>query len=299
MSTENFESAMMHAERLREQIPEIYNPARVRERPFPPVVAEEYAQPIGNESEAHADSENEEKVDDENEQLNNIERPEQIFVDNTQEEEDVKPNVTVDEEDLAANNDLFNNTQSNAGSDSEEIDPLASEQFENGSNHSVSAELSKSMFNSVQIRSSPPIDAIESSTIDTVTANVDVVSGENNDTFSDESVRTEQVDATNHENQIDIVNAGQNDSKFIEETTTTDQSRENNDAQENEQARLAQIEANIHELLVHGQKVVIDHEVEYIHMPEQQLRGIGCIYRVKSNDILCSNKPFKENVCIF
>lgn len=118
-TTENFESAMMHAERLREQIPEIYNPARVRERPIPPVVAEEDAQPIGNESETHADSENEELVDDENEQLNNIERPEQIFVDNTQEEEDVKPNVTVDEEDLAAYNDLFNNAQSNAGSDSD------------------------------------------------------------------------------------------------------------------------------------------------------------------------------------
>lgn len=275
-------------------MPEVYNPARVQERPIPPVEAEETIQQIANESETQDVSENEEEIDDENEQSIDIE---QILIENAQ-EDDIKPNIVFDAEDLAVLDGLFDDEQSNSGSDSDEIDPLAVEQIENGSNHSVSTEInvSESMFNSLSVQfESTPINVVDSSAI--TDPNDDAVSCGNNETFLDASIPTEQLDATNHENQIAPGNIASNDSTFFEETTTADQSMD--EAQKNEQARLAQIESNVQELLNHGQKVVVDTEVEYIHMPEQQLKGIGFLHRLKSNDALCGKKPFKENVCIF
>ena len=59
-----------------------------------------------------------------------------------------------------------------------------------------------------------------------------------------------------------------------------------------------QIEENLREVLLRGQTVVIDDELEYISIPDQQLEAIRCepVYQIKSNDQLCGNKPFKPKV---
>lgn len=219
ITTDSFESAMMHAERLRERLPAVYNPARVQEKPIPPIVAEENEQVTDNDSAAN--SESEEQVDDENMQQTDFELPEQSFV---EQEENVKENIVVEEEDLIAFDDLFNGEPSDTHSGSNEFDPIANEQIEDGSNHSVSAELSEAMFTSIQFESTP-IDANSSA---------NVVSDGN----------TEQVDAPNP-----------NDSTFFDESTTVGSSNVDNESQMSEQVRLAQIDANVQELLVRGENV--------------------------------------------
>lgn len=61
-----------------------------------------------------------------------------------------------------------------------------------------------------------------------------------------------------------------------------------------------EIVENTQRLLLYGEQVVIDDELEFIHIPNQTLRAIKSVpkYEVKSNDIVCGNKPFKEDVCI-
>ena len=52
------------------------------------------------------------------------------------------------------------------------------------------------------------------------------------------------------------------------------------------------------QVLLNGENVVVDEDVEYLHIPGQQLQAIQCEpkYQTKANDVLCGNRPFKENV---
>lgn len=62
--------------------------------------------------------------------------------------------------------------------------------------------------------------------------------------------------------------------------------------------RTRQINENVANVLLHGQKVVVSGEVEYLHIPNQELKPIKCVpeYDVEVNDLLCGNKPFKQHV---
>lgn len=67
---------------------------------------------------------------------------------------------------------------------------------------------------------------------------------------------------------------------------------------EEQQARIEQIDANLREVLLRGQKVVFDGDLEYIHLPDQELQPMEATYETKANDALCGNIAFKCIVCI-
>lgn len=152
------------------------------------------------------------------------------------------------------------------------------------------------MFTSIQFESTPiNVEASVNAGSDNNAERLHALDS-NDSTFFDENEET----TTDQVNVAQLHANNSNGSINSEENIAADQTNGNNASQMNEQARLAQIDANVEELLTHGQKVVYDDEVEYIHMPEQQLKAIERLqYRIKSNDILCGNKPFKENVSIF
>lgn len=85
-----------------------------------------------------------------------------------------------------------------------------------------------------------------------------------------------------------------NSSNETMETANDDQSSNKNDNTEDGE-RLREIEANAEYVLRNGQKVIVDNEVEYMHIPNQLLQAIedAPMYEVKANDVLCGNKPFK------
>lgn len=68
-----------------------------------------------------------------------------------------------------------------------------------------------------------------------------------------------------------------------------------------ETVRNKEISANLEVLMLLGQKVVVSDDVEYVHIPSQQLKPIEDEpeYEVKANDFLCGNKPFKAYVIPF
>lgn len=67
----------------------------------------------------------------------------------------------------------------------------------------------------------------------------------------------------------------------------------------NENSVNQEIEKNVQLVLKYGVKVVIDADVEYLHIPSQVLKPKEPTYDVKANDILCGNIPFKELVFVF
>lgn len=80
---------------------------------------------------------------------------------------------------------------------------------------------------------------------------------------------------------------------------------ENNDEVTDEQANATQIEAenrkieeNLKKVLFYGEKVVDAEDVEYVHLPNEELKPMQCTPtdEVKAKDVLCGNKPFKEFV---
>lgn len=62
--------------------------------------------------------------------------------------------------------------------------------------------------------------------------------------------------------------------------------------------RERQINENVRQVLLYGEKVVLDADVEYISMPGQKLEPIKDEpeYRVKCNDLLSGRKAFKQYV---
>lgn len=78
-----------------------------------------------------------------------------------------------------------------------------------------------------------------------------------------------------------------------------DESCNNND-ENNEVLRRIAVEENLKKVLRYGEKVVVGDDVEYMHLPDEQLKPMQCTptYAVKANDVLCGNKPFKEFVSL-
>lgn len=68
----------------------------------------------------------------------------------------------------------------------------------------------------------------------------------------------------------------------------------NETADEREALRQREIDENVENLLLYGQRVAVD-GLEYVHIPGQELKAIEYEpkYEVKSNDLLCGNMPFK------
>ncbi|XP_031634223.1 uncharacterized protein LOC116347669 [Contarinia nasturtii] len=50
-------------------------------------------------------------------------------------------------------------------------------------------------------------------------------------------------------------------------------------------------------VLANGETVVVDDELEFIHIPGQILKALEFqpVYQTKANDELCANTPYKEN----
>lgn len=88
----------------------------------------------------------------------------------------------------------------------------------------------------------------------------------------------------------------ENNNKSPEKSSNNDADK--NDAKEEEE-RQRRIELNLQTVLLFGAKCVVDADLEYIHLPNQNLRPFDYIpeYQVKTEDVLCGNKPFKQHVC--
>lgn len=255
---DTFKEGMEHVERLRPISPAIYNAARVNERPIPSI------EPI-LQSDADTDTENEHN-EPENEPVDQIPASDPSHVS----QNDIKPVINIDGEDLIAFEVLFNDDDDSASSDPIENDPLAVSQDEenNGlpNDDSVSSEPRQSFSNGIRFES----------TRNCATKTVD------------NSIQIENVEE-NHANDS-------NQDKLAEEIIHN----ESADGREVAQAQArAQVVANTRHLLLHGQKVVVDEDLEFMHIPGQDLqaRQYTPTYETKSNDELCGHTPFKQNVC--
>lgn len=221
---------MERANRLRKQLPPIYNPARLNEQPIPQIMPFENEEEvevvnnIGDDLFGCVETEHDARHD---EQLNNITS-----------EEDVKPVVVLDGVDLAVFGNLLQFDVEEPRPVENEVDPLTSnegyevvEQIESFSNKIESAR----------------------------------------------SVSLHINDEIAHKNQEEI-------------------------AHENPDADAEEVSNNVEDdiLAEYGEKVIIDDELEFIHIPGQVLQPIVCAptYKTKVNDELCGKVPFKENVCI-
>lgn len=257
---------MKHCERLREKLPPVYNHARLNQQPIPPV---EFVDHELNNSIENAVEDAVENAVDENEIGNvGIADGESTWFDsnesaqlNNSEEMDVKPIIVVDGEDVIAFERMFN---FDASVGSNNVDPLAiEEQQENVGSNDDSNDSSYSFCKTVQFEST----RIGSDTRVENIAEMAVAAGQQSDT---------------------------NSTNDTMKTACDDQSNNDNDNTEEEE-RLREIAANAEYVLQHGQKVIVDNDIEYMHIPNQLLQAIESAptYEVKANDCLCGNKPFK------
>lgn len=101
-------------------------------------------------------------------------------------------------------------------------------------------------------------------------------------------------ESTRH-NATVVESAGRNDDSLQDEPSNANESHHNN---LDEAERIRQINNNVAMILLHGQKVVLCDGLEYLHIPGQELKAMEYVpkYEVKTNDLLCGNKPFKRHV---
>lgn len=247
---------MQRVNRLRQQLPAVYNCARVHELPIPPVETVETVEELAggddqNESDTASNLSEEEiatiehvEVDeggDNSAAETSTELNENGIAINSS-QIDTKPVLLIDGDDLAAFDNLFDyNGQSSTDN---EVDPISLNIHEN-----VNASANES-----------GIENEERGLIENTHETDDVV-----DTENEESAANDELN-----------------------------SAENNDAE----AREAEIAANVQIVLMYGENVVIDEDLEYIHIPGQILQAMQSEpeYKTKSNDALCGNRPFKETV---
>lgn len=299
--TDTFEEAMSRANRLRDQLPAVYNPARVHERPIAPTqLVENEEERTENEHVDDFDGEEEEQVntsvDMPEECIENAREPQipptehincDDEVDSTPVEQnessttsyiseegidssqiDLKPTHLVDSEDLAAFDHLFD--CHSTSSVTNEVDPLASNDLNNSSDANASNTEN-------QMDSSEPQN----------------VSG-NSAAFLVENVQNGSVTSVN----------GSNESANADTLAVVHRDEQRHDDEANEQlveedARNEQIAANVLDLYMRGERVVLEDDLEYMYMPGQKLLAIeNEPYRMKANDCLCGNRPFKETVSI-
>lgn len=250
---------------LRPTMPALYNSARLFEEPVPRAeLTVDVTAPAEENAQTHDDLQSTFYVSGE------LDNPSQ---------EDVKPIIPIDGEDLIAFELLFNENQNENPDENianDEIDPLAIneeqqdnlEQPENDENvenvNAYSTSIPESFANA---------NFSESTRIDAIVA-LDVVepgaAGLNVTTNSKEA---QQIEAEN----VNLRELNNND--------TVD---------EREALRQREIAENVENLLLYGQRVAVD-DLEYVHIPGQELKAIEYEpnYEVKSNDLLCGNMPFK------
>lgn len=309
----------MCIERKRRMLPAIYNAARVVEQPIPSIEPVESDEEMTNEnvdsiaSEQNTSGQEEsletlfsEIVDDStsvaasesdgeatNEDVGSVDvSSEQITI--SQEEnveqnvleennnslrEDIKP--TVDEEDLAAFDNLFgddrqsptqapNDNDSIASSGNLDIEPSTASL--NGENYSSSV-LQESFLRSIRIESTRIVV---------------------------ENVDEDQPNSVNNQNDITRVDEAKDDELDTTRSRNNEATAEDDDGShiDQEERIKEKIAANLREVLLRGQRVVFDDDLEYISIPDQQLQAIQNkpTYRTKANDQLCGNQPFKESV---
>lgn len=257
---------MERANRFRRKLPALYNPMRLFERPIPPTTVE-------NEGEEEA------IIDMPNERINNN-ISDQVAMGKEQEEEGAQIENNENEE---VNDTVFINVPGTGidssqndvkptisaddlaafGNlfDSGEIDPLGNSLGANGS-------ASESNIENVHERHQQDIaeNFVENQT---VAVDVDIQN----------EISSVQTEASAIDNQTDC---------NIDEINNEDE------------ARNAIITANTRAVVLNGENVVVDEDLEYLHIPGQKLQAIQCEakYETKMNDTLCGNRPFKENVCI-
>lgn len=256
--------------RLRPVMPAIYNPSRLSERPIPraeltiDVQNGQMSQSSLTSSvcsdAAAAVNENDQVQEDLQTTYYDLENSYEM---NNQEEIDAKP--VVDVEDIAALGDLFNENENDG---SEEVQQLAiTEGNANTNDHFERlTDIPNSFGKTI---------ACESTRI---SANVNLTSG-------------------GVQNDTDDANENLNDNAQADPNGGNDASNENANANEID-ARKRQIDENVANVLLYGKKVVVNEEVEFIHIPGQDLQPIKDEpkYEVKSKDLLCGNKPFKQYV---
>lgn len=144
----------------------------------------------------------------------------------------------------------------------------------------------------------------------------DVFNGNSNDIDPNGMVEFEstRISAIASQNNLNDESCNENNKVFrrmdLEKNRFT--TVENNDVVTDEQANVTQneaendgkdvrerqIEENLKKVLLYGEKVVVAEDVEYVHLPNEELKAMQCTptYEVKANDMLCGNKPFKEFV---
>lgn len=279
---------MMSIDRKRRFLPPIYNAARVIERPIPSIEpTESDGDSIGETTGSDGASIEQNTIGSEEHLQINVS---ELIVSSSQIE--VKP--VIDEEDLVAFDNLFSDDHQttsparNAGPpDSNENQQTASSLNDENISSSV---LQESFMRSIQFESTRVTstqadeNVVESASVaDDIDTNS--TNNQNNQTLIDETT-------TDYESNTD---ENRNDATFTDEAFNVDDSQ-NRD----KEAQKEQIEVNLREVLLRGQTVVIDDDLEYTSIPDQQLEAIRStpVYQTKSNDQLCGNKPFKSNVSV-
>lgn len=296
INTETFESAMMSIDRKRRFLPPIYNAARVLERPIPSIEpTESDEESIGETTGSDGASMERNTIGSGGHLQTNVSESE-LIVSSSQVE--VKP--IIDEEDLVAFDNLFSDDHQitsqdrNTGSpDSNENQQTASSLNDENISSSVLQEsfMRSIQFESTRVTSTQADENVVESAFVADDIETNSTENQNNQTLIGET--TTDYELNTDENR--------NDATFTDEAFNVDDSQS-----QDKEAQKKQIEVNLREVLLRGQTVVIDDDLEYTSIPDQQLEAIRCkpVYQTKSNDQLCGNKPFKSNVsendsCVF
>lgn len=258
---------MVSIERKRRLLPAIYNAAREMEQPIPSVA------PIDRDNEATHENYDEGVSDS----MSGPDESVSEGVENVS-SEDVKP--IVDAEDLAAYDDIFGDNHE-AVNENDTSD--SSEQQDSAASCSV---LQESFMRSIRFESTRASN-VPTNNAEPTKPNNEMGAVETNGDDLDEPIATQ--------NQRDEVYG---DVGALNDNTDESNVAEDGDMSDDERARKHQIEENLRKVLLYGETVVLDEELEFISIPEQELKAIQCEpkYRTKSNDQLCGNIPFKENV---
>lgn len=283
---------MLAIAQKRQLLPATYNAARELERPIPLIA------PIENNDET---DENDDSISATTEHdashEGSLQENDFDAVDNFP-DADIKP--TVDADDLAAFENLFGDDYQVPSGTVNDNDAFDSS--ENQDSTVSSSVFQESFLRSIRFESTrasaPPANNVEPNNQNNVridgTAAGDISEPNIVKNRSDKAANGDAMTS----DDIGEPNSAQNESDNASngDDTTSDDIGEKAE----EESRKKQIEANLREVLLRGQTVVLGDDLEFISIPTQQLQAIQCKpeYRTKSNDVLCGNHPFKENVCL-
>lgn len=260
---------MMIIDRKRKFLPPVYNAARVLERPIPLI------EPLNNDDESSSGSSNADESTAQTTAYDQEESTQSQAFEQIQISHETKPIIT--EEDRAAFDDLFGDGHPIEGS-SVNDDCASNESTESLIEASISGSvLRESFMRSIQAESTrinvPNNAAISDANVENVSAHTNVGASSDGVTNND---GTHAVVTQNN----DIATPSGDDVLPTKEQ---------------------QIEANLREVLLRGTVTVIDDDLEFISLPNQQLAAIASepTYQIKANDLLSGNVPFKSYVSFF